>query len=64
MIKSNPVNKFQEVESEYVYDATGRNLMEMWESKKFGRCIFDKMWKKEGGSITNYLKKKVDSYDI
>ena len=64
MIKTNPFSKFVDVESDYVYDGTGRNLMEMWESKYFGRCVFDKMRKKEGGSISNYLNKKVHGYDI
>ena len=36
----------------------------MWESKVFGRCVFNKMGKKEGGHIKNYLEKKVQSYNV
>jgi hypothetical protein len=64
MLKINPFKKLQEVDSEYVYDHAGRNLLEMWESKVFGRCVFNKMGKKDGGSIKNYLEKKVQSYNV
>lgn len=64
MIKSNPFIKLSEVSSAYCYDHNGHNLMEMWESKAFGGCVFNKIRKKDGGSITNFLSKKVKSYDI
>ena len=51
MIKSNPFLKLADVRSEYVFSHIGRNLLEIYESKVFGGCIYNKIGKKNGGNI-------------
>jgi hypothetical protein len=64
MIKTNPFLKLADVRSEYVFSHVGRNLLEIYESKVFGGCIYNKIGKKKGGYITHYLEKKVKNYNI
>ena len=64
MIKSHPFKKLADVSSEYVYDHNGKNLTEMWESRAFGGSVYNKIARKHGGYVTNYLKEKVENLNI
>jgi len=64
MMETNPLEKFRDPGSEYVYDKAALNMMEIWESKVFGGSAFRKIGKKNGGFMTNYLKKKVLDFKI
>lgn len=66
MIRTNPCEKMADLDSEYVYDHTARNCYRIYCTNLFGGCIFDKMGQntKNGGSVTNFLERKVRNYEI
>jgi hypothetical protein len=64
MLETNPVSKLRDPKSDYVFDKCGLNIMEIWESKKFGGTVFNKFVKKDGTKMTNNLRNKLLEYRI
>ena len=59
MMESNPLAKLKDHKSDYVFDKCGLNMMEIWESKKFGGPVFSNFTKKDGTKMSNNLRAKV-----
>ena len=64
MMQSNPFTKLKSNETNYVYDHCGHNMMDMYQSKVFGGCVFNRMGMKNGSYISNNLKNKILDYRI